>query len=131
VPVACALVAFAPARLRIQEFAMVVVIFRARLRPDADTTALERAGVRMVELASQMPGFVPYKDFSAADGEALTLVEFQDEPTLLAWRNHPEHLQVQEMARRDHYSEYRIQVCRPTREYAFDRQRGRRDIAAS
>jgi heme-degrading monooxygenase HmoA len=99
VAVACALVAFAPARLRIQEFAMVVVIFRARLRPDADTTALERAGVRMVELASQMPGFVPYKDFSVADGEALTLVEFQDEPTLLAWRNHPEHLQVQEMAR--------------------------------
>ena len=110
---------------------MVVVIFRARLRPGADMAALERAGVRMVELATQMPGFVSYKDFSATDGEQLTLVQFSDEPTLLAWRNHPEHLQVQEVARRDHFLEYHIQVCRPTREYAFDRQRGRRDIAAS
>jgi len=36
---------------------MVVVVFRARVRPDADMAALERAGMRMVEPASQMPGF--------------------------------------------------------------------------
>jgi len=107
---------------------MVVVIFRSRIRPDADLAALERAGMRMVELASQMPGFVSYKEFAAADGESLTLVQFADEATLLAWRNHPEHLQVQEAARREHFSEYQIQVCRPTRQYAFDRQHGRRDL---
>jgi heme-degrading monooxygenase HmoA len=110
---------------------MVVVIFRTRIRPDADMAALERAGQRMAELASQMPGFVSYKDYAAADGESLTLVEFQDEPTLLAWRMHPEHVQVQEAARRDHFSEYQVQVCAPTRAYAFDRKGGRRDIAAS
>ncbi|HEY6514378.1 MAG TPA: antibiotic biosynthesis monooxygenase [Burkholderiaceae bacterium] len=110
---------------------MVVVVFRSRIRPDADMAALERAGMRMVELASQMPGFVSYKDYSSADGESLTLVQFKDEPTLLAWRNHPEHLQVQQEARRDHFSEYHIQICKPIREYAFDREGGRRDIAAS
>ena len=108
---------------------MVVVIFRSRVRPDVDMAALERAGMRMYELASQMPGFISYKDFSAGDGEALTLVQFSDEPTLLAWRNHPEHLQVQEVARRDYFSEYHIQICKPVRAYAFDRQGGRRDIA--
>jgi len=110
---------------------MVVVVFRSRVRPDADMAALERAGMRMYELASQMPGFVSYKDYSAGDGESLTLVQFKDEPTLLAWRNHPEHVQVQEAARRDLFSEYHIQICKPTREYAFDREGGRRDIAAS
>lgn len=110
---------------------MVVVIFRSRVRPDADMAALERAGMRMYEVASQMPGFVSYKDFSAGDGESLTLVQFQDEPTLLAWRNHPEHVQVQEAARGTYFSQYHIQICKPTREYAFDREGGRRDIAPS
>jgi len=109
----------------------MIVIFRSRVRADADVAALERAGARMVELASQMPGFVSYKDFAAGDGESLTLVQFEDEPTLLAWRNHPEHVQVQEAARRDHFSEYHIQICKPVREYAFDREGGRRDIAVS
>ncbi|MFI4930944.1 MAG: hypothetical protein ACHP83_11940, partial [Burkholderiales bacterium] len=30
--------------------------------------------------------------------ESLALVEFQDEPTLRAWRMHPEHVQVQVQA---------------------------------
>lgn len=110
---------------------MVVVIFRTRIRADADMAALERAGQRMAELASQMPGFVSYKDYAAADGESLTLVQFHDEPTLLAWRMHPEHVRVQEAARRDYFSEYHVQVCKTTRQYTFDRQGGRRDIAAS
>jgi heme-degrading monooxygenase HmoA len=108
---------------------MVVVIFRSRIRPDADMAALERVGTRMYELASQMPGFVAYKDYSAADGESLTLVHFQDESSLSAWRHHPEHVQVQQAARENYFTEYHIQVCAPTREYAFDRQGGRRDIA--
>jgi heme-degrading monooxygenase HmoA len=107
---------------------MMVVVFRSRIRPDADMAALERVGARMYELASNMPGFVSYKDFSAADGESLTLVQFADEPTLLAWRNHPEHVQVQEAARQQFFAEYHIQVCKPAREYAFDRQGGRREI---
>ena len=110
---------------------MVVVIFRARVRPDADLAALERVGARLYEIASRMPGFVSYKDFAAADGEALTLVQFADAASLQAWRNDPEHLQAQEAARRDHFSEYEIQVCTPTRHYAFDRTRGRRDIAVT
>ena len=50
----------------------------------------------MYALASAMPGFVSYKDFSASDGESLTLVEFESEQTLLAWRDHPEIVRVQE-----------------------------------
>jgi len=108
---------------------MMVIIFRSRLRPDADLAALERDGARMYELASAMPGFVAYKEYTAADGESLTLVHFADEDSLRAWRNHPEHLQVQQAARERHMSEYHIQVCTLGREYRFDPQHGRRDLA--
>jgi heme-degrading monooxygenase HmoA len=102
-----------------QPSSKIVVVFRSRLRADTDMQALEEAGARMYELASAMPGFVSYKDFTAADGESVAIVEFSDEASLLAWRNHPEHVRMQQRGREEFMSEYRIQVCRPEREYSF------------
>ena len=98
----------------------VVVVFRSHLRADADLQALEAAGVRMYELASTMPGFISYKDFTAADGESVAIVEFSDASSLLAWRNHPEHQRMQQRGRDEFMAEYHIQVCRPDREYSFN-----------
>jgi heme-degrading monooxygenase HmoA len=98
---------------------MMVIVFRARLRPDADMAALAPMGERMHALATAMPGFVSYKDYSAADGENVTVVEFASEPELLAWRNHPEHRDAQERGRREFFAEYKIQICRVERGYTF------------
>jgi heme-degrading monooxygenase HmoA len=102
---------------------MVVTVFRSRLRAAADLAALEALGARMYAIASAMPGFVSYKDFSAADGESVTLVEFADEPSLLAWRHHPEHLEAQRLGRERFFAEYHIQVCSTLRDYRFDADR--------
>ncbi len=104
---------------------MMVIVFRARLRPDADLAALAPLGERMYALATAMPGFVSYKDFTAADGEAVTVVEFASEPELLAWRDHPEHRDAQERGRREFFSEYQIQICRVERAYRFTVADGR------
>ena len=97
----------------------IIVVFRSRLRADADLPALEAAGMRMYELASAMPGFISYKDFTAENGESVSIVEFTDAASLLAWRNHPEHLRIQQRGREEFMSEYHIQVCRTEREYSF------------
>jgi heme-degrading monooxygenase HmoA len=106
---------------------MVIVVFRSRLRPDADLAALDAMGARMYELGTAMPGFVDYKEFAAEDGETLTLVEFDTEAQLLAWRNHPEHLEVQARARAEFFSEYAITVSESRRAYHFNREDGRVD----
>lgn len=49
----------------------------------------------------------------------MSIVEFADAASLLAWRNHPEHQRMQQRGREEFMSEYHIQVCRPEREYAF------------
>jgi heme-degrading monooxygenase HmoA len=98
---------------------MVVVVFRSRMRQGIDETEVERVGVRMYELASAMPGFISYKDFQAADGENVAVVEFESLETLAAWRDHPEHRQVQRRGRKEFFAEYHIQVCTPMRDYAF------------
>ena len=46
---------------------------------------------RMIELAESMPGYVSHKDFTADDGERVTIVEFEHEEGLRAWRLNPEH----------------------------------------
>src|SRR5438045_704544 len=98
---------------------MIVVVFRARWRDGIDLQALEALGLRMYELASAMPGFISYKDFSAADGESVSIVEFSDAASLLAWREHPEHVAVQTRGRDEFMAEYSIQVCTPQRSYSF------------
>lgn len=97
----------------------LVVVFRSRLRPDVDLAALEAAGARMYELASAMPGFISYKDFAAGDGECLSIVEFSDMESLLAWRNQPEHVAMQQRGRDEFFANYEIQVCEPLRAYSF------------
>jgi heme-degrading monooxygenase HmoA len=104
---------------------MVIIVFRSTLRADADLPAVEAMGVRMYELASAMPGFRSYKDFASTDGESLTLVEFDDEASLAAWRDHPEHREVQAHARAHVFEQYQITVCAPTRAYRFARGEGR------
>ncbi|HSB99756.1 MAG TPA: antibiotic biosynthesis monooxygenase [Burkholderiaceae bacterium] len=107
---------------------MMVIVFRARLRPDADMAALGPLGERMYALASAMPGFVSYKDFTAEDGESVTVVEFASEPELLAWRNHPEHREAQERGRREFFAEYTIQIGRVERAYRFTAADGRTEL---
>jgi heme-degrading monooxygenase HmoA len=107
---------------------MIVIVFRARVRPDADMAAVGALGERIYALGTQMPGFVSYKDFTAEDGESVTVVEFASEPELLAWRNHPEHREAQERGRREFFSEYKIQICRVERGYAFNMTDGRAEL---
>jgi len=98
---------------------MVLTVFRSRMRPGADLAALEKIGARMYELATRMPGFLSYKDFTAADGESVSRVEFESAETLVAWREHPEHKEAQRLGRGQFFSEYQIQIGTPSRTYRF------------
>lgn len=100
---------------------MVITIFRSRLRPE-HREEYELWARKIHDLAVQMPGFIAIKTFAAEDGERVSLVEFESEETLLAWRNQPDHQQAQELGRKLFYSEYHIQVCRPIRDYSFPKK---------
>src|SRR5438477_326618 len=62
---------------------MVVIVFRSRLRSDADMQALAGLGELMYGLGSQMPGFISYKDFVSEDGENVTIVEVEADIAVL------------------------------------------------
>ena len=103
---------------------MVVILFRSRLREDAGPGYQDMA-VEMLETARTMPGFIDYKRFTADDGERLTVVRWQDEETLRAWREHARHRVAQRMGREQWYAEYHIEVAdiRRSRDWERDERR--------
>ncbi len=98
---------------------MIVTVFRSRLRPGVreEYVALVE---RMAALAATMPGYVSHKGFFADDGERVTIVEFEHEEGMRAWRTNPEHRAAQKLARQKYYTEYHIQVCTLDRESKFE-----------
>ena len=89
---------------------MIVVVFRARIRPGVEEE-INAVGARMYELAMGMPGFLSYKDFAAEDGESLSIIEFDTLEHVTAWRDHPEHREAQALGRSKFFEEYTIHVC--------------------
>src|SRR3569833_98141 len=100
---------------------MIVTVFRSRLRPEVREEYLVLAA-RMNEIARTMPGYISHKGVIADDGERVTIVEFENEEGMRAWRMHPEHRAAQTKARESLYAEYSVQVCEVLRESTFKRE---------
>ena len=66
-----------------------------------------------------MPGYVSHKAFTAADGERLTLVEFESEAHVRAWAVHPVHAQAKQLGREHFYESFQLQVCEVLRQSSF------------
>jgi heme-degrading monooxygenase HmoA len=100
---------------------MLVTVFRSRTKPGLRE---EYAALvdRMSALARTMPGYISHKSFYSDDGERVTIVEFEHEEGLRAWRTNPEHLAAQKLARQKYYAEYHVQVCTLDRESKFKAQ---------
>ncbi len=109
---------------------MIVTVFRSRLKPGLRDEYVALV-VRMEELARTMPGYISHKGFFADDGERLTIVEFENEEALRAWRTNPEHLAAQRLARQKYYTEYHVQVCTLDRESKFKAQETAHSAAAA
>lgn len=102
---------------------MVLIIFRSRLTESTKTGQLReeylKRAERMLALARSFDGFVSFKSFTSEDGERLSITEFENEESALAWKAHPEHLEAQQAGRASYYQKYQVQVCKESRSYTF------------
>lgn len=103
---------------------MVVVIFTAKVRADADLKEYGRQARRMVELVQQGQGFISLTTSTGPNGEEIIIARFTSEEAVTAWRTHPEHLQAQELGRSRIYASYRVEVCATIRDYEFHQESG-------
>ena len=102
---------------------MIVTVFRSRLRPGVREEYVALVD-KIAAIARTMPGYISHKGFFADDGERVTIVEFEHEEGMRAWRTNPEHLAAQKLARTKYYTEYHVQVCTLDRESKFTAKEG-------
>lgn len=98
---------------------MVVVLFRARVRAGIDLAEYGQTFERMLRLAASMPGFIGIEGFAGEGGDELAVVRFDSEESVAAWKDHPEHLAVQQRGRDEYFESYHITVTSLVREYGF------------
>ena len=105
---------------------MIVILFRSRLTKAAGA---DYAGMdaELAESVKNKPGFIGAKSFTAADGERLTVVWWQDRETLHLWRTDQRHMEAQTTGRKKWYQYYKMEVAEVFRQSQFDRPEASND----
>ncbi len=102
---------------------MVIVLFRSALSSEAGSDYHAMAE-EMVERARGMAGFVDVRSYAGEDGERLTVVWWQDEATMAAWREDARHRLAQRLGRERWYERFDLEVAHRVRETRFARPAG-------
>jgi len=90
------------------------VIFSSIRRDDGYAQVAER----MVDLASQQPGFLGVESVRGTDGFGITVSYWTSEEAIAAWKANVEHLAAQEKGKQEWYKHYELRVAEVKRAYA-------------
>ena len=94
------------------------VIFTSR-RTDIDAEGYSATAERMVQLASEQPGFLGVESARGADGLGITVSYWGSLGSIRRWREHAEHRLAQRDGKARWYASYRLRVCRVEAEFEF------------
>jgi heme-degrading monooxygenase HmoA len=93
---------------------MYVVIFRATIKKlDKEYRSLAE---KMRELAFSKYGCIDFISITEGDQE-IALSYWESEDQIKEWKEDNQHMQAQELGKREWYKDYQVQVARIEREY--------------
>ncbi len=100
---------------------MMVVIVEFELRAGAKAK-FETALQQMQEQVKQYDGYLGEEHCSSIENENtfVTLFYWRDRESMKAWREDPEHLEIQHLSREKIFAWYKIRVCELEREYEWE-----------
>lgn len=93
-------------------FAVIFSSQRAEPNPEYEAMA-----ARMVELASEQPGFLGIESARGCDGFGITVSYWKDEASIRSWRANAEHQEAQRRGKEEWYSDYHLRIAKVSREY--------------
>jgi heme-degrading monooxygenase HmoA len=96
------------------------VIFSS-IRTKQDDQGYATAADRMMELASEQPGYLGVDSVRDATGVGITVSYWSSESAIGAWRRNAEHTIAREQGRKSWYVEYELRVAKVERAYGFKR----------
>jgi heme-degrading monooxygenase HmoA len=96
---------------------MEIVLFRIRTRADINQEEYQQAFARMLELVSQIPGFIGIEGFAGEDGSELAVARFDSPEAIAAWCDQPEHVRTRQRGREEFFTSYDITIATVSRHY--------------
>jgi heme-degrading monooxygenase HmoA len=96
------------------------VVFTS-LRTDDDNDGYAATAERMVQLASEQPGFLGVESARGADGVGITVSYWDSLESIRNWREQAEHRLAQRDGKAKWYAKYCLRVCRVEDEMHFER----------
>ena len=94
------------------------VTFTSFLKPD-DVESYYQTAAKMLELASVQPGFLGYETARGENGLGITISYWQDLESIKNWKQHPEHVTIQQRGLKDWYQQYRTRICKVESDTSF------------
>ena len=91
------------------------VIFSSKRTPGED--GYGDMADRMVELASQQPGYLSVESTRDADGFGITVSYWQDEASIANWKKNAEHQLAQLYGHERWYEHFELRVAKVERAY--------------
>lgn len=96
-------------------YAVIFTSLRSETEQDYAATA-----ERMLELASDQPGFLGVESARGADGLGITVSYWRSEEDIRTWRNQAEHREAQRRGRQEWYRAFRTRVAFVERDYGME-----------
>jgi heme-degrading monooxygenase HmoA len=96
------------------------VIFTSQ-RTNIDPEGYAKTAERMVQLASEQPGFLGVESARGGDGVGITVSYWDTLESIRRWRQHAEHRLAQRDGKAKWYAQYQLRVCRVEEAYGFER----------
>ena len=97
------------------------VIFTSTHTPSGQEKVYDHVAERMRELAMEQPGCRAIN--SVCDGDKEITISYWDSlEAIKAWKNHPSHLQSQQLGKQSWYSHYKVEVTKVEQAYEFGNQ---------
>ena len=99
---------------------MYLIIFEVYPHSEQRDRYFELAA-NLREALHQQPGFVHVERFQSLvdEGKILSISCWDSEEAIVNWRNHAEHMIVQEEGKRRIFNSYRLRVVEVKRDYRF------------
>jgi heme-degrading monooxygenase HmoA len=76
---------------------------------------------KMLELASQQPGFLGAESTRDENGFGITVSYWSSLEAIENWRKHSAHQVAQQKGREEWYSQYHTRVCKVERDYGYEK----------
>jgi heme-degrading monooxygenase HmoA len=96
-------------------YAVIFTSFRTEVDNGYGDTA-----ERMVELASQQPGYLGIE--SVRNGLGITVSYWESLEAIKAWKQNAEHLVAQSRGRGEWYASFKLRICKVERDYGFEKE---------